>query len=83
MLLKVVFIKKKIDNGDTTTFFYYQKVLIPSYLIAIAAGAIEQRVITDRIKVYGEKEIVDKAAAEFEDIENLIQAAESYLFPYE
>ena len=75
--------QKKIDNGDTTTFFYYQKVPIPSYLIAIAAGAIEQRVITDRIKVYGEKEIVDKAAGEFEDIENLIQAAESYLFPYE
>ena len=59
--------QNKIDNGDTITYFYSQKVPIPSYLIAIAAGDIEERVISDRTKVYGEREIVDKAAYEFED----------------
>lgn len=29
------------------------------------------------------KDLVDKAAAEFEDVEDIIQAAESYLFPYQ
>jgi leukotriene-A4 hydrolase len=48
--------QNKIDNGDTVTYFYEQKIPIPSYLIAIAAGAIEERVISDRKKVYGEKE---------------------------
>jgi len=75
--------QNKIDNGDTITYFYEQKIPIPSYLIAIAAGAIEERVISDRTKVYAEKEIVDLAAYEFEDTENFIQLAEAYTTPYE
>ena len=75
--------KNQIDNGNTITYFYEQKVPIPSYLVAMAAGAIEQRVISDRIKVYAELEIVDKAAAEFENTEYYLQYAESYLFPYQ
>ena len=74
--------KGKIDNGDSTTYFYEQKIPIPSYLIAIAAGKIEERVISDRTKVYGEKEIVELAASEFEDTENFIQLAEAYISPY-
>ena len=73
----------KIDNGDTVTYFYEQKIPIPSYLIALAAGAIEERVISDRTKIYGEKEVVDSAAYEFEDTENFIQIAEAYTIPYE
>ena len=52
-------------------------------LVALAAGAIQQRVISDRTKVYAEKELVDKALSEFEEIDEYIQTAESYLFPYE
>ena len=33
--------QSKIDNGDTSTYFYSQKIPIPTYLIALAAGAIE------------------------------------------
>ena len=73
----------KIDNGETITYFYKQKIPIPSYLVAIAAGAIEERVISDRTKIYGEKEIVDLAAYEFEDTETFIQLAEAYISPYE
>ena len=73
----------KIDNGETTTYFYKQKIPIPSYLVAIAAGAIEERVISDRTKIYGEKEIVDLAVYEFEDTEIYIQLAEAYISPYE
>ena len=64
--------QNKIDNGNSTTYFYEQKIPIPSYLIALAAGAIEERVISDRCKVYGEKELVDLAAEEFDGIENYI-----------
>ena len=75
--------QNKIDNGDTVTYFYDQKIPIPSYLIALAAGAIEERVISDRTKVYAEKELVDLAAYEFEDTETFIQLAEAYTIPYE
>ena len=72
----------KIDNGDTVTYFYKQNIPIPSYLVAIAAGAFEERMISDRTKIYGEKEVVDAAAYEFEDTENFIQIAEAYISPY-
>ena len=75
--------QNEIDNGETTTYFYEQKIPIPSYLIAIAAGDISQRKISDRVRVYSEKEIVDKAAYEFGDTENFIQIAEAYVSPYE
>ena len=75
--------QNKIDNGDTVTYFYLQKVPVPSYLVALSAGAIEERVISDRTKIYGEKELVDLAAYEFEDTENFIQLAEAYTIPYE
>ena len=74
--------QSKIDNGDTVTYFYKQEIPIPSYLVAIAAGAIEERIVSDRTKIYGEKEVVDLAAYEFEDTENFIQIAESYISPY-
>ena len=41
-----------IDNGNSITYFYNQKIPIPSYLIALAAGNIEERTISDRVKVY-------------------------------
>ena len=75
--------QSKIDNGDTVTYFYSQDIPIPSYLVAIAAGAIEERVISDRTKIYGEKELVDLGAYEFEDTENFIEIIEAYTIPYE
>ena len=66
--------QNKIDNGDTVTYFYEQKIPISSYLINVAAGSIEERVISDRTKIYAEKEIVDLDAFEY---------TETYTFPYE
>lgn len=75
--------QSKIENAETTTYFYTQKIPIPSYLIAIAAGNIEGRKISERTTVYSEPEVVDKAAVEFSDTETFIQNAETYTIPYE
>ena len=48
-----------IERDDEVTYYYSQKIPIPTYLIAIAAGALESRRLSARINVYGEKEIVD------------------------
>jgi leukotriene-A4 hydrolase len=74
--------QNKIDNGDTITYFYEQKIPIPSYLIAIAAGKIEERIISDRIKIYSEVENIEKGKSEFENIELYLQVAESYTNSY-
>ena len=75
--------QSEIDNGNTTTYFYEQKIPIPSYLIAIAAGDIAKKNISDRCNVYAEREVVEKAAYEFSDTEIFIQLAEAYTTPYE
>ena len=74
--------KGKRDNGNTVTYFYEQKIPIASYLIAFVAGAIEERKISNRTKVYAEKELVDSAAEEFDQIEKFIKIAENYISPY-
>lgn len=72
-----------IDNGNSITYFYNQKIPIPSYLIALAAGNVEERIISDRVKVYAEPEIVDFAKNEFSNTEKFIQIGETYTIPYE
>ena len=55
---------------------------IPSYLIALACGKIEFRPISGRCGVWAEPGLVDAAAAELEDTEAMIQAAEDLFGPY-
>jgi aminopeptidase N len=55
---------------------------IPSYLLAIAAGDLVFRPISERAGVWAEPAMVGKAAKEFEDTEKMIQTAESLYGPY-
>ena len=55
---------------------------IPSYLMAIAAGDLVFKPISERSGVWAEPAMVEKAAAEFEDTEKMIQTAESLYGPY-
>jgi len=66
-------------DGDYT-FRMPQK--IPSYLLAIAAGDLVFKPISKRSGVWAEPAMVDKAQAEFDDTEKMIQTAESLYGPY-
>ncbi|TAK38680.1 MAG: M1 family peptidase [Lysobacteraceae bacterium] len=55
---------------------------IPSYLLAIAAGDLVFRPISERSGVWAEPAMVEKAQAEFEDTEKMIETAESLYGPY-
>ena len=55
---------------------------IPSYLMAIAAGDLVFKPISERSGVWAEPAMVDKAAAEFSDTEKMIVTAESLYGPY-
>ncbi len=56
---------------------------IPSYLIAIAAGKLKYKAISQRSGVWAEREILEQAAYEFEDTEKMIQAGEKLYGKYE
>lgn len=72
------------SKGDEefTTFFYKQPVPIPSYLIAIVVGALEKRDISDRVAVWAEPSVVDKAHWEFSETEDILACAESIAGKY-
>jgi leukotriene-A4 hydrolase len=55
---------------------------IPSYLIALAVGRLEFRSTGPRTGVFAESSIVDAAAREFSETEQMIQASEKLFGPY-
>ncbi|RMG45610.1 MAG: M1 family peptidase [Acidobacteria bacterium] len=55
---------------------------IPAYLMAIAAGELEFRPLGPRSGVYAEPEVVDRAAREFAETEEMMAVAESLYGPY-
>ena len=74
-------------TGEFTdeTYAYYdfkQEIPIPSYLLALVAGNIEQRTISRRSGVITEPEQMDFCAKELEDLEKFIETIEDYLFEY-
>lgn len=58
-------------------FYWNQPVPTPAYLIALAAGHLESREISNRVRVWAEPEVVEAALFEFSETEEFVQAAES------
>src|SRR5213075_2910384 len=55
---------------------------IPSYLMALAVGDFAFKPIGPRTGVYSEPSVVDAAANEFAEVEQMIDAAEKLYGPY-
>ncbi|MGY1425886.1 M1 family metallopeptidase [Lysobacter sp. A289] len=66
-------------DGDYT---FAMPQAIPSYLLAIAAGDLAFKPISERSGVWAEPAMVDKATAEFADTEKMIEATEELYGPY-
>jgi leukotriene A-4 hydrolase/aminopeptidase len=67
---------------DTRVFTFTMPQAIPSYLIAIAIGDLAFKPMSDRTGVWAEPSLVDRAAREFEDTEQMIVATERLYGPY-
>jgi len=75
--------KENVQSSDKFAVFHFnQKVPIPSYLIALAVGALESREIGPRSRIWSEKELLDAGAFEFSETEDFIKAAEEFLPAY-
>jgi aminopeptidase N len=70
---------KAARDGD---YSFHMQHAIPSYLLAIAAGDLVFRPISERSGVWAEPAMADKAQKEFEDTEKMIQTAEGLYGPY-
>ncbi|GJQ82646.1 hypothetical protein Trydic_g19664 [Trypoxylus dichotomus] len=70
------------EHSQYRVFDFVQDIPIPSYLIAIAIGALESRDIGPRSKVWSEKETIEAAAYEFANTEHQLKTAEEICGPY-
>ena len=71
------------SSTDTTqTFRFHQPTPTPSYLLAIAVGALEARRVGPRSQVWSEAETVEAGAWEFADTEQFLAIAEGIVGPY-
>ena len=73
------------NDPDTSRDGVYEFTMpqpIPSYLIALAIGDLQFKSMGERTGVYAEQEILDAAAAEFEDTESMLIATEERYGPY-
>ncbi len=71
------------QGSGMRTFLFHMPQPIPPYLLAIAAGDLQSRDLSPRARVWAEPGMVDKAAYEFGEIEQMIAAAEGLFGPYE
>ena len=70
------------DAEGRAVFRFRMEHPIPAYLIALAVGDIAFRPIGSRTGVYAEPSVVERAAAEFSEVDQMIAAAEKLYGPY-
>ena len=75
--------QKEVEQNGIKTYYYKQEIPVPNYLIALAAGNIQERNISDNISVFSEPEFLDQVAKELEDLPTILNYSISYMGPYE
>lgn len=70
------------EKNESGEYSFKMEQPIPSYLMALSAGDIIFKPISERTGVYAEPSVLDKAVYEFEDLENMVQAAEGLYGKY-
>ncbi|KAI0566489.1 membrane alanine aminopeptidase [Gracilaria domingensis] len=69
------------DDPDGSSRFHCA-VPIPSYLFALACGSLESRALSPRCKVWAQPGVIENAAYEFAEVEQMLTAAEDLAGPY-
>jgi aminopeptidase N len=70
------------QKNDTGIYTFKQDKHIPSYLMAIAVGDVEFKLIDNRTGVYAEHSQIDKAKWEFAKLGDMVNAAEKLFGAY-
>ena len=72
-----------VEEENTKIYYYRQDIPIPNYLIALAAGEIDYKNISNNISVYADPGYIDEVVNELKDMPTILQLAEKYMGPYE
>lgn len=81
-LLAVMSANNEPDAEKDGDYRFVMPQAIPPYLIAIAAGDLHFKAMSKQTGIYAESYILDRAAAEFEDTQAMIDETEKLFGPY-
>ncbi|HEX6203795.1 MAG TPA: M1 family metallopeptidase [Thermoanaerobaculia bacterium] len=81
-LLAVMSAENPTAKNATGVYRFEMPQAIPSYLLALAVGDLAFRSMGPRTGVYAEPSVVDAAAHEFAETEQMVEAAERLYGPY-
>ncbi|MFY0624822.1 MAG: M1 family metallopeptidase [Reichenbachiella sp.] len=82
-LLALMSASNPIEKNSNGLYHFEMKQPIPAYLMALTVGDITFAPLGTRSGVYAEPSMLDKSAAEFEDLEKMIASAESLYGKYQ
>lgn len=72
------------SDAETPGEYHFQMPQpIPAYLIALAVGDLAFEAMSERTGVYAEPSVVERAAKEFEDTDDMMVAVEKLYGPYQ
>ncbi|MFY0579211.1 M1 family aminopeptidase/hydrolase [Cystobacter fuscus] len=71
------------EKGEEAVERYEMPQPIPPYLLAFAVGRLASKELGPRSRVWAEPEVLERAAAEFEDVDAMLRAAEALFGPYD
>ena len=80
--LTVVMSAQQLGRDDSGAWRFRLDQAIPPYLIAMACGDLASRDVSDRVAIWAEPGVVERAANEFADTEAMVQSAEELFGPY-
>ncbi|HWJ82239.1 MAG TPA: M1 family metallopeptidase [Nocardioides sp.] len=81
-LLAVMSAENPVERTADGVYRFSMPQRVPAYLIALGVGDLEFREVGRRSGVYAEPSVVEGAAWEFADTEQMIEAAERLYGPY-
>ncbi|WP_425223965.1 leukotriene A4 hydrolase C-terminal domain-containing protein [Psychroserpens sp.] len=82
-LLAVMSAENPKNKSADGSYYFKMKQPISPYLIALAVGNLEYQAVSERTGVYAEKSMIEKAHAEFNDMEKMVIAAENLYGTYD
>lgn len=81
-LLAVMSASNPVEMKDNGSYTFRMDQPVPSYLMALAVGDLAYQSLGEHSGVYAEPSMLSKAAAEFENIPQMIKEAETMYGPY-
>jgi aminopeptidase N len=81
-LLALMSAENPVERAGDGRYRFAMPQPVPSYLVALAVGDLEFRELGSRSGVYAEPSVVDEAAWEFAEVEEMMAAAERLYGPY-